>query len=314
MRRSQSKLKYRERHNLSMQKTSDKRIQEELMKLHSSSMKDSLENLSPAERKAAKEAVKDLITGWARSTGRAEVFKKDEYPEFVGREGTRQEKQVNAKLLKSLEKIAKELELELGDEFIAISLYGSYAKGYAGKGSDADVMLLLRNIHGRDKLWKAYDVINKLVDDMIDWKVHADFYWLADAKDHIHALKEDNSMISGDIDAAHHVFVFFTGKTFGKGIDEARKELIEELAKNPHGKLVWGEVRAFHNVAVVSLLQKGLNIREHEAPKRLGVTVEEFREILKAREEFNLPTFEDMKRRYRVAEKKEQAPKLPESM
>lgn len=234
-----------------------------------------------------------------KQIGRAEVFKSTEYPEFIGREGTKEEKQVNAKLLKTLEKIAKELESQLGDEFIAISLYGSYAKGYAGKVSDADVMLLLRSVHG-DKLWKAYNTTNKLVGGTVDWKVHADFHWLADAKRHIHAVREENGMIIGDMDAAKHVFIFFTGKTFGRGIEGARKELVEELAKSPHGELIWEDVMSFHMVAVVGLLQKGFYIREDEAPEKLGVTVEDFREILQARKKFSLPSFEEMKKKYEV--------------
>jgi protein tyrosine/serine phosphatase len=87
--------------------------------------------------------------------------------------------------------------------------------------------------------------------------------------------------------AARHVFVFFNGKTFGRGIEEARNELVEELTKSPHGERIWEEVKELHNRAITWI--------------KTDISKEDFQEVLEARERYTLPTFEEIKKRYGVA-------------
>jgi len=298
-----------------MQKTTDKLIREELLRLHSCSMKDAFEGLSPAERKAAKESIKELITEWARSTGRAEVFKSAEYPEFIGREG-RGEKEMHERLLKCLEKAARKLESELGDEFVAISLYGSHGKGYAGMASDADVRIITRNKINYDKELSLRNMIRQSALRAAGCKAHFDSVWLNGINEEIarveeyHAGRDVTAMVLEARDAAGKTFGLFDGKFFGSRIKEARKEIIQELARSPHGHYIWENVVTFHRLSVVGLSQKGISsgddvtpvpTRNAAAVEKLDVREEEFKEIVKAREEFALPSLEEMKKRYGIA-------------
>ncbi len=284
-----------------MPKTTYKRIQEELMKLHSSSMKDSLEDLSPAERKDARETIKNSIAELARKNAKIEVLKLAEYPEFVGREGTGREKRIHEKVMKFLPKLEETSELLLGDEHIAIYLVGTHAKGTAGVESDVDITLLTRHINLIDREFRK---LEKIAEKTRKFRVEFDCCSLEDAKKSIREVTQDILLqYSGHKSAALDIFPFFYGKTFGNDnkIQAARKEIIQELAKHPYGEQIWEVVRnKFHSRQVLGLAKQGWPVDDY-AEKKLRVSKEDYHEIVDTRKEFALPTFDEMKKRYGVA-------------
>lgn len=287
-----------------MQKVSTaKHIQEELMKLHSSSMKGSLEDLSPAERKATRKIIKNYsIAELARKNAKIEVLKLAEYPEFVGREGTDREKRIHEKVMEFLPRLEKTSEFLLGDEHIAICLVGTHAKGTAGVESDVDITLLTKYINLIEPPRK-FRKLERIAEETKEFRVEFDCCSLENAKESIWDVRRDLlSDYSGHHTAALDIFPFFYGKTFGNSnkIEAARKEIIQELAKNPYGEQIWEVVRnKFHSRQVVGLAKQGWAVDDY-AEKKLRVSKEDYHEIVDARKEFALPSFEEMKRRYGV--------------
>jgi predicted HTH domain antitoxin len=96
---------------------------------------------------------------------------------------------------------------------------------------------------------------------------------------------------------------FFIGMNFGDAskIHEIRKELIAELSKNRYGERIWERVREFHSLVTIALVHERGSPSFEEAKRKLGVSQEDFEEILKARASFALPSFEKIKKEYGVA-------------
>jgi predicted nucleotidyltransferase len=274
-----------------MQKVStDKLIKKQLEEEAGESLKENLKKsiLSPSERKAAQETAKNIMEKRFIQTARAEVFKSAEYPEFIGSEGTKEERQINKRLLKAMEKVAKELESKLGDKFIAVSLFGSHAKGYASKSSDADVRIFVE--HADPNQEQGLRSMARGIIGEVGCGIHVEsIEALESAKGYIHLVKEGRTygLFGRNEESAWHVMTFFDGKFFGGRIEEARKEIMSELAKSHYGEQIWEKIREIQNY--------------YGYRSKLGVTGEDFREILEARKEFVLPTFEKMKKRYGVA-------------
>lgn len=133
-------------HKLNMEKVSTaKKTEQVLNEEIKSSIKEALKEAhfkqTAVGARLAGESTKERM----KQIARAEVLKKNEYPEFMGGEGTADEKRVYNKLVKLLEGAEKGLKFLLGDNFIAISLCGSWAKGYAKRKSDVDLYLLLKH-------------------------------------------------------------------------------------------------------------------------------------------------------------------------
>lgn len=270
-----------------MQKVStDKLIKKQLEEEAGESLKEALKKsiLSHSERKAAQETAKNLMEKRFTQMARAEVFKSADQ-EFIGSEGTSEEKQINKKLLKAMEKVAKELGSKLGDEFIAVSLFGSYAKGYAAKSSDADIRIFVEHVDPNQEQSLRNRVIGIIGD--IGCGIHVEsITGLESVKGHISLVKKGGpyGLFGREEHAPYHVMSFFDGKFFGSKIEEARKEIISELAKSHYGKQIWEKARETYVGS--------------EWPYKRGVTHDDLQEILEARA---LPTFEEMKKRYRVA-------------
>lgn len=249
-----------------------------------------------------------------KQIARAEVLKKNEYPEFMGGEGTADEKRVYNKLVKLLEGAEKGLKFLLGDNFIAISLCGSWAKGYAKRKSDVDLYLLLKYenaevndalaiLHYMEKTLKVEVAANPYYIEEIKWLIGKvdNPYYIEEIKGLIGKVDSRWEKTDDAPDAAIRVFAFFSGKVFGDDskIHTARKEIIEELAKSPYGDVVWNWVRIIHYIGIVGLARRH-DQTVGDVTMRLGVTMEDFHEILKARGSYALPSFEEMKKQYGV--------------
>ena len=279
-----------------MQKVStDKLIKKQLEEEAEASLRENLKNsiLSPSEGKAARETAKNTMEKRFIQMARAEVFKSAVYPEFIGSEGTREEKQINRKLLKAMEKVAKELGPKLGDEFIAVSLFGSHAKGSAGKSSDADIRIFVEHADPNQEQSRR-NMARGIIGDT-GCVIHVEsIEALESVKGHISSVKEGGpyGLFGRNDDAPYHVMTFFDGKFFGRRIEEARNEIIGELAKSPYGKLIWERTREMREYSASSY---------KVCSSGIGVTADDLREILEARKQFALPTFDEMKKKYGVA-------------
>jgi predicted nucleotidyltransferase len=284
-----------------MQKTTDKLIKKQLEEEAGQSLKEALKKsiLSPSERKAAGETAKNIMEDRFTQMGRAEVFKSAEYPEFIGRKGTAEEKRLRDKLIKALTEAEKELKSILGDNFIAISLCGSWAKGYAGRKSDVDLYLLLKAENA--KVDDALAILHN-IGKALKVRVEENPFCIEEIKGLVRKVDSNWEKTDDAAEAAVRVSAFFSGKVFGDDskIHAARKEIIEGLAKNPYGDVVWDGVRLFHYIGIAGLARKHTQTAGNVI-MRLGVSMEDFHEILKARGEFALPSFEEIKKRYGVA-------------
>jgi predicted nucleotidyltransferase len=233
--------------------------------------------------------------------GRVETFKKDRYPEFIGSEGTAKEQKLYRKLTKILPEIQKEAKSLMGDNLIGIFLIGGYAKGYATEKSDVDFNLVVRKDDP-----KVSEVINlmekKLMRRVTRRSVTVNYFKLSNT---IHDINNvDHNSVIPYWPPGRRVLALFYGKPLGNDevIENTRKEIIQELAKSPDGKEIWDEVRRLYKLDVAGLVRSGFENREpvEYAPMKLGISREDFEEIVKARERFALPLFEEMKRKYGV--------------
>lgn len=62
-------------------------------------------------------------------------------------------------LVEKLRKASEDLKSLLGEGFAGLLLFGSYARGEAGKGSDVDVLVVLRGLKGLKVRSRIYKVI-----------------------------------------------------------------------------------------------------------------------------------------------------------
>lgn len=54
------------------------------------------------------------------------------------------------------------LRAALGEKLIAVALYGSWARGDAGRGSDVDLLVIARDLrHGRDQMLDPRFVVER---------------------------------------------------------------------------------------------------------------------------------------------------------
>jgi len=278
-----------------MQKVSkDKQVEKKLREEIGSDFKEALKKsiLSEDEGAAAEKFLAKSIKNELKQTARAEILKECEYPAPIG--GSSEVKRRYERLIKSLDEVEKELKSLLGNKFIALQLHGSYAKGYPSEKSDVDITLLAATTINFKEAEKAKKIISEAVGKATKSRVHLNLYTLERAI----AAIQTNDMV-----AVECIYPFFVGKHFGERIHNSRKEIVQELEKSPFGKGIWDHVRLWHRKDIVPLvLAQYLTINELEARiLKLGVSREDIPEILRAREEFELPTFEEMKRRYGVA-------------
>ena len=68
-----------------------------------------------------------------------------------------------APLLSALSAAAKELDELLGEEFVGMALFGSWARGEARPDSDVDVFIVLRSLKGMEARSRIYKVIARRV-------------------------------------------------------------------------------------------------------------------------------------------------------
>lgn len=171
-----------------------------------------------------------------REIARAEIFK-SEFPEFIGMEGTARERQAHREAVRYIEKLARALEEQLGDKFIAISLGGSHARGYASTASDIDFDILLKNVNASD-----LEKLSNIARSMKPEGIQVDRLW-SDAG----SVKSEIREAGGKARSAEEIMYlgdsvspFFIGMNFGdaRKILEMRRELIDELSKNPNGKRI----------------------------------------------------------------------------
>jgi predicted nucleotidyltransferase len=294
-----------------MQKVSkDKQIEETVREELKSSMKRALEDLKlPArEEKVAEKLTNESISPKIKQIARAEVFK-EEYPQFIGREGTVEEKQLYRRIVRSVKEAEKELKSSLGDRFVGISFVGSWQKRYAGKESDVDLHVLGKNISEDELRKKAEPVLEKALSKIGKDASGAMYYPLDATLESIRKVKQEVEWIpsilsQSSFKAAQKVYFFFNEETFGEGIHEARKEIIGELVKSPHGEKIWEDVRIFHEAhtrgVIPMAFEFGKYVFSPDDMKKLGVSLENIEEIFRAREEFALPPFEEIKKRYGV--------------
>jgi len=66
-------------------------------------------------------------------------------------------------ILRKLNGASEELSEVLGDEFVSMALFGSWARREAGPDSDVDVLVVLRSIKGMEVRSKIYSIIAKHV-------------------------------------------------------------------------------------------------------------------------------------------------------
>jgi len=281
-----------------LSETADRPIEEKLRDAVGKGIKEAIgkRKLTDEEKDAAVRFSINSVSGMIRRFARAEILKK-EHPDFIGREGTAEEKNIHDKLMNSLPGAAKGLKSELGEEFTGLALIGSHEKGYAGKKaysgimSDVDLHLVVR--HGTNKAEKAADRARIFINNEAESGVEISVHSLEDA---MASIRKANTLPL-IMNAADEVFQFFSGRVFGDNdrIEAARKEIVQELGKNPYGEAIWGRVRVFHHEHYIQLVLNPLLI-----PDKLRVGREDYEEIVEARKEFNLPTFEEIKKRYGV--------------
>lgn len=73
--------------------------------------------------------------------------------------------------LDAIKLFKEKLKSIYGDRLVDVILYGSYARGDQGEGSDIDLLVLLRDI---DDFWKEVYLVEDIayeVNDSFDWKV-----------------------------------------------------------------------------------------------------------------------------------------------
>jgi predicted nucleotidyltransferase len=169
---------------------------------------------------------------------RVEHFKSAEYPGLI--RTTPREKQRYDRIMKSLQEAEDRLKSLLGDEFVALTLVGSYARGDvriksngSSEKSDFDLYLLLRNERA-GKRDKAYGILDEIFGKVAKTKIVKNCYGVEEAKELIRNVRQGEEFRS-DI-AAQKIFPFFTGMVFGDKIDEARK-VSPKLLKNKRKRI-----------------------------------------------------------------------------
>jgi predicted nucleotidyltransferase len=274
-----------------MQKVSTaKKTEQVLNEEIKSSVKEALKDAHFKETGAGAKFAEESTRKRMKQIGRAEVFKEED-PEFMGRGGTEGEIRLYKKLVKALEESAKKLKEELGDNFIGLVLVGSYDKGFAGKRSDVDLRMLVKRESGTEK---AEATVTAIVNNAGIKEVE---FATASLEEAIIKIKKSETGPYED-DAAIEVLCFFAGRVFGNSekIYNARKEIVQELANGLWGEAVWELVDEKYRRNEVRLEPNSQLVRT-----KLGVSGRDYKEILKAREKFALPTFEEMKKKYGVA-------------
>ncbi|MGC9227662.1 nucleotidyltransferase family protein [Caldivirga sp.] len=66
-------------------------------------------------------------------------------------------------LINALKDACRGLESEFGDEFLGLMLFGSWARGEAGEGSDVDVLVLFNSLRGLETRARAYEVLKRFI-------------------------------------------------------------------------------------------------------------------------------------------------------
>jgi hypothetical protein len=69
-----------------------------------------------------------------------------------------------AEVAERCEKMVVALREALGEKLIAIALYGSWARGDAGRGSDVDLLVIARNLP--DHWWDRRQFLHRIVSDI----------------------------------------------------------------------------------------------------------------------------------------------------
>jgi len=174
--------------------------------------------------------------------------------------------------LSKLQKVVNELDTELGDAFIGISLGGGYAKGYAVDESDLDMGLFV------DKM-KDRDVVDKIKDRLWNAGIRFDFaLGVFDLASGINSFDIINASI-------------FDSEVLGnpQKIRKAQVKMLENLENYPVRETIWTESRLSRANALITLSNLS----------RMGLSPDETEEV-KARRliKFALPSFEEMRRIY----------------
>ena len=66
-------------------------------------------------------------------------------------------------LVRRLQEASRDLKRALGDGFVGLMLFGSYARGEASEGSDVDVLVVLRGLRGFRARGEVYDILARRV-------------------------------------------------------------------------------------------------------------------------------------------------------
>ncbi|MGC8849136.1 MAG: nucleotidyltransferase family protein [Candidatus Bathyarchaeia archaeon] len=72
-------------------------------------------------------------------------------------------KQSRKWVVEALKEASRRLSRLLGDEYLGMILFGSWARGDAGDGSDVDIFVLLRSMGGLAVRSEVYDVVSRVL-------------------------------------------------------------------------------------------------------------------------------------------------------
>lgn len=217
-------------------------------------------------------------------------------------------------LKQELEKARRALEKRFGDNFVSLDLGGSWSKGFPRtsgpieKRSDVDLGVTLKSLDAGD-----HEAIREVLKENIKTGV------VREHSGSLEKIKESIENLSSKSDTeqiykvAVHVAGLFANIHFGdeKKLLKARRELLEEVAKSPVSEAMWEQTRKLYSSVVVELLDAGRTMeRLHKVQPNyvegivkdsLGLSMNEFREVLDAREKsMSLPSLSEMKKKYRV--------------
>jgi predicted nucleotidyltransferase len=226
------------------------------------------------------------MAGFAAFSGRSqdsriEIWKNVLYPGFIG-----EDYDFTTSMKEDIKKLERPLRERFGSKIISAALGGSRAKGTAEKGetgsSDFDLILCCRNM-SHDEIEKLqYMLMERLpAEKRMTLEVHG-----IDVGKILESIRGKMKIVTEEIAAC------FAGDVlFGKDdLENARKEILYELAELPNAAEIWDSVVEDHFKKDVMLTRNF---------KKLGISASDFEEIMLERmKKFSLPDLKEMEEKY----------------
>lgn len=215
----------------------------------------------------------------------------------------------------SLQKAQRELEERFGENFKAITLNGSWAKGFARtKGSmeersDIDMITYLGKATPEEKKEVEKILIRNLGKYGLICNDVVELDDVVKTLREVRVTKEYDKKLE---DAVVDITGLFAGIPFSSGDNllRAQKEAFKAIAENKDGRLIWEQVSSLYDKVAVALVDDGFTLlnmyRNGVTPNycaeivknSVGMTMDEFSKLLEIRKKsMSLSAFDEMRKK-----------------